>query len=186
MAQALRLVGLGNSADVLLKSVQMHALSRGNERLLGDAGIRIELARKLPGQGVENIDQVAHFAAGCDRLAHAQMGDVHKTGLSHNAGSIGDVAAHHDRIRIQRLGQLERTGAGGMEPLRQTEMVQGIPAVGAAHGLKAHRAKAAADQFRRGLANPLQAGLPGTVVKRQHQQNAPTVGCRGGRRAIAT
>ena len=111
--------------------------------------------------------------------AHAQVGHVHQLRLGHNAGAVGHVAAHDDRIGVQRLGQLERTGARGVKALRQPQMIQRVHAVGAAHGSKARRGQTAGQNLRRGLANPLQAGLAGAVVKGQHQQDAATVR-RGG------
>ena len=47
-------------------------------------------------------------------------------------------------------------------------------------GAKPAEAKRLLEQVRRGLANPLQAGLAGAVVEGQNQQDAPVVGGRGG------
>ena len=107
------------------------------------------------------------------------MGHIHNARLSQNAGAVGDVAAHNNRIGVQGLGQLDRTGARGVKTLRQPEVIQGVHAVRAAHGGEARRSKAAADNLRRGLANPLQAGLPGAVVKGQNQHDAAAA-LRGG------
>ena len=59
-----------------------------------------------------------------------------------------------------------------MKALRQPQMIEGVDAVGAAHGSKTGRGQAAGEDLRRGLAHPLQAGLARAVVKAQHQQNA--------------
>ena len=61
MAQTLRLIGLGDAADVLLKGVEAQACAGGDKGLLGDVEAGIELAGQLPGQGIEDGDQVASF-----------------------------------------------------------------------------------------------------------------------------
>jgi hypothetical protein len=69
------------------------------------------------------------------------------------------------------LSELAREGwnAAG-----RPEMVEGVETVRAAHRREAGRGKAIAQNLRRSLANPLQAGLAAAVVKRQHQQNLPS------------
>ena len=63
-----------------------------------------------------------------------------------------------------------------MKALRQPQMVQRIAPVRAAHRRETGRGQTAAQNLCRGLSNPLQAGLPGAVVKGQHQQNAAARG----------
>jgi hypothetical protein len=58
-----------------------------------------------------------------------------------------------------------------MKTLRQPQMIQRVSTVLATHGRKTRRRKPAAQDLRRRLANPIEAGLPGAVVKREHQQN---------------
>ncbi len=66
---------------------------------------------------------------------------VHQRCLGHNRVPIGRVAAHHNRIGIQRLRQLERTRARRLESLRQSQVIQRIHAVGAARGQEPAEAK---------------------------------------------
>ena len=179
MAQTLLLVRLGDAANVLLEGGKVQAGAGGHKSLFGDFEAGVELPGELPGQRVEDRNQVTHLAAGCDRSVHAQVWHVHQLRLCHNARAVGHVAAHDDRIGVQRLGQLERTGARGVKALRQPQVVQSIHAVRAAHGGKARRSQTAAQNLRRGLANPLQAGLAGAVVKGQHQQDAAVSPCGG-------
>ena len=101
------------------------------------------------------------------------MRHVHHPRLGHNLASVGLKTPHHNRIGIQRLRQLERTGARGLKPFRQAQVVQRIQPVCAAHRRKSRRSKAAAQNLRRRFANPLQARLAAAVVKRKHQQNPP-------------
>ena len=97
--------------------------------------------------------------------------------LCHNTRAVGYIAANHNRIGVQRLGQLERTGPRGMKALRQPQVIQRIHPVRSAHGRETRGGKAGAQDLRRGLANPLQAGLAGAIVKGQHQQDAaPALG----------
>ncbi len=107
---------------------------------------------------------------------HAQVRHVHQRRLGHNAGSVGGVAAHHNRIGVQRLRQLERARPRRLKSLRQSQMVQRIHAVGAARRLESRRSEARAQNLRRRLANPLQARLPRAIVKGQHQQHASAAG----------
>ena len=179
MAQAFLLVTLGDTANVLLKGGKVQSGAGGHKSLFGNFEAGVELPRKLPGQRAEDRNQIAHLASGGNRCAHAQMGHVHQLGLGHNARAVGHVAAHDDRICVQRLGQLERTGARGVKALRQPQVVQRIHAVRAAHGSKARRGQSAAQNLRGGFANPLQAGLAGAVVKGQNQQYAAVFRCGG-------
>ena len=177
MAQPLRLVGLRNAPDVLLEGVQAQARARGHKGLLGHAEAGIEFPRQLPSQRTEDGNQVLHFAARGHRRAHAQMRHVHQLGLGYNARAVGEIAAHHNLIGIQRLGQLERGGARRMKTLRQTKMVESVEPISAAHGRKAGSSKPAGENLRRGLANPLQARLAAAVVKREDQQDSALARC---------
>ena len=112
------------------------------------------------------------------------MRHIDKLGLGNDCGSVGEVAADHDGIGVEGLGEFERTGAGRLEVLRQAEMVESIHAVGAAHGLKTGRGEEAAEELGRGFANPLEAGLAGTVVERKHEQDAAAIGGGTGRGGV--
>jgi len=172
VAETLLLIRLGDAADVLLEGVQAQGGVGVDEALLGEAEAGIELAGELPGEGIEEGDELAHLAAGGDGLAHAEMSEIDDAGLGDDAAAVGDVAADDDGLGVEGLGELEGAGAGGMEALRQAQMIEGVEAVGAAHGAEAGRGQAAAEHFSRGLAHPLQAGLAGAVVEGQHEQDA--------------
>ena len=64
-----------------------------------------------------------------------------------------------------------------MKALRQPQVIEGVQAIGAAHGSKARRGQAAGENLCGGFAYPLQAGLPGAIVKGQHKQDAAPVTC---------
>ena len=130
----------------------------------------------LPRQCAEDAHQVAHLPAHAHRRQHAQVRHIHQRRLGHNTGSIGGVAAHHNRIRVQRLRQLQRARPRGLKPLRQSQVVQRIHAVRAACRLESRRSKAHAQNLRRRFAHPLQARLPRAIVKGQHQQHASAAG----------
>ena len=103
-----------------------------------------------------------------------QMRHVNHLRLGHDLASVRLKASHHNRIGIQRLRQLQRTGPRWLKTLRQSKMVQRIQPVFAAHRRKPRRSKTAAQNLRRRFANPLQARLSAMVVERKHQQNPPT------------
>ena len=134
MAQSLLLIGLGDAADVLLKRVQAHARAGRHERILGNFEAGIDLPCQLPGQRVEDRVHLPHLSASGDRLAHAQVRHVHQLRLRHNSAAIGQVAAHNDRIGVQRLGQLDRTGPRRVKALWQPQVIERVDAVRAAHG----------------------------------------------------
>ena len=181
-----RLVRLRDAANVLLERIHANLSPRCDKRLLGPVKRGIELPRKPPRQCAEDSHHVAHLPAHAHRRQHAQVRHIYQRRFGHNAGSIRGVAAHYNRIRVQRLRQLQRARPRGMKPLRQSQMVQRIHAVGAAGGLESRRSEAHAQDLRRRLAHPLQAWLPGAIVKGQHKQHASAAGrpraafaCRG-------
>ena len=56
-------------------------------------------------------------------------------------------------------------------------MVEGVKPLGTADGRKTGGGETAAQDFRRGLANPVKTWLAGTVVKRKDEQNAACAWC---------
>ncbi len=171
-----RLVRLRYAANVLLERIQPNLSPRGDKRLLAPVERGIEFPRQLPRQCAEDAHQVAHLPTHAHRRQHAQVRHIHQRRLGQNAGSVNGVAAHHNRIRVQRLRQLQRAGTRWMKPLRQSQVVQRIHAVGAAGRLESSRSEAHAQNLRRRFAHPLQARLPGAIVKGQHQQHASAAG----------
>src|SRR5579863_6679690 len=100
--------------------------------------------------------------------------------LRHKVVAIGQIAADHDRIRVESLRQLERTGSRGLKALRQAEMIERVEAVCAAERCKARGVEAAGKNLGGGFADPLDVWLAAAVVEWQHQQDA--AGTRVGRR----
>src|SRR6202008_724839 len=91
-------------------------------------------------------------------------------------GSIVDVITHHDPVGVEGLGKLDRARTGGLKSLGQSQVIERIQAVGPAHGGKSRGGKTTAQEGRRSLPNPFEAGLTGAVVKRKHEQNAASAG----------
>ena len=83
------------------------------------------------------------------------------------------IAADDDRVRIQRLRQLQRARTRRLESRRKSQMIKRIQPVGPAQRRKSRGRESAAENLSRRLANPLKAGLAGVVVERKHQQNSP-------------
>ena len=115
-------------------------------------------------------------AVGGDGGGHAQVGHVNQLRLGLNLVAVSAVVAHHDVVGVERLRQLERAGARGLKTLGKAEVIEGIHAVGAGHGGESGRGKAGAQQVGGSFANPFEAGLAGTVVERQNQQDAAVIG----------
>src|SRR5579875_1996226 len=107
MAQPLCLVRLGNAADVLLEGIEAKIVAGGHEGGFSDVKGRIELAGKLPGELVEDVDHTAHGAADADGRAHAQVRNIDDPGLGDNIGSVERVAANDDRIGVEGLRELD-------------------------------------------------------------------------------
>ena len=64
MAKPLGLIGFGDAADVLFKALEAQVGAGSHKGLKGNAEAGIELAGELPGQGVEDGNEVAQVATG--------------------------------------------------------------------------------------------------------------------------
>jgi len=118
MAQTLLLVRLGDAANVLLEGGKVQAGAGGHKSLFGDFEAGVELPGELPGQRVEDRIRLRISP----RAVTAAF--MRRFGTSTNCASATmpvrrSRSCHDDRIGVQRLGQLERTGARGVKALRQ-------------------------------------------------------------------
>ena len=135
--QPLRLVGLRYAADVLLKRSQVQPFTRRNKSLLGHPDTRDRVAASVSRPASRRRRSCRCISPrAVTGSPMRQVRNVHQPGFGHNAASVGNVAAHHNRIRIQRLRQFQRTGARGLKPLRQAKVVKRIHPIGPIHGIK--------------------------------------------------
>ena len=96
--------------------------------------------------------------------------------------AVERVGADDDVIRIECLRQADGGGAGWLKAQRQPEMIERVLAIAAADHLEACGAEPLIQNLGHSLADPVEAGLPGAIVKGQrHQQARVLPWLQGGR-----
>ena len=171
MPLALLLVWLGDSADVLLKSIQPQAGTGSKKRILRYAESGIHNPRQPPRERIEYGDQVGHLSARHHGIAHAQTRNIQDACLRHNPRAVHPITTDDDRICVKRLRQFESARPRRLKLLRQAEVIQRIHTIRTAHGRKPSRGKTRVQNLRRCLANPLEVRLTGSIIERKDQQD---------------
>ena len=172
--------------DVVAEGFCVQIPVRGNEGLLIHTQGRIQLARHLPRQAVDHLQQVFSITLLFDGLTQAQAGDVERQSLSCQLIRIrpfGKVPKHHI-VGVQRLRNPDSGGTRGLQIRRKAKMVERIEAIAAADGEKAGRTQTPVQHVRKGRADPVVALVPAAVLEGQHQHKPPMRFARFGGLAV--
>ncbi len=183
MADALFNSGLNQSANVIFERIQAEIATGGEESLLIQVEIGINLHGDFPGQRILNIDQLIEIAFLLQRGPHAGTMHIQHSRGGLNAAVRDRVISEDDIIRIESLGNAIGGGLGGMKIRGQAKMLHGIAAIFATNGEKTGGAQARIEDVGKGSSNPVQTRLRGIIFKWKHpDQVTIPVGFIGRRR----
>src|SRR5215469_441529 len=149
----------GDASDVVLKGAELDLTGRGEEGLLCDVEMRVDLTSDLPREGILDIEEALQFARILDLGGHAQVVHLENLGLSGDAAVRHVIAADDDIVGVESLGDADSRGAGGTEVSREAEMIERVLAVVAGNGEEAGRIQALVEGVGEGLADPREVGL---------------------------
>jgi len=170
--QALDLAWGVGAADVVLKGGEFDSRRSGEEGLLRDGELRVDLAGDLPGDGVFDVEEAVEIAGVFERQREAQRLYGEDAGLYGNAAGVYGVVAEDDVVGVERLRDAEGGGAGGLEVDGKAEVVEGELAVVAGDGEEAGGAEALVEGVGEGVADPVQGRVAGTVLEGQDEDEA--------------
>ena len=164
--------GCGGAADVVLEGAEADAAGCGEEGLLGDGEVRVHALGDFPGDGVFDVEEARKLGGVGEWRGHAELVDFEDLGLDLDASVLDVEAANDDEVRVEGLRDADGGSAAGAEVDGQAEVVEGIEAVVAADSEEAGGGETLVQRVGKGIADPVEIGLAGTVAEREDQHQA--------------
>ncbi len=170
--------GVG-AADVVLEGTEADASRGGEEGLLGDREVRVDLVGDLPGDGVLDVEEAGELAGVFEGRGEAEGVDLEDAGLDGDPAVLDGVVADDDVVGVKGLGDADGGGAGGPEVDGKAEVIEGELAVVAGDGEEAGGVKALIESVGEAVADPVEVGLAGAVLEGEHQHETAGDRLRG-------